>query len=124
MTTTTYRKPLYIKYGTITYTLDRIEQSLSIYQNKDLVKNPLYIDYLFLPFTDKTSGNDSYGGGRYLDILTTDEKSDGTIVLDFNKSYNPYCAYSDKFSCPLTPKENTLSIKILAGVRAYKKVKD
>ena len=76
---------------------------------------------MFLPFTDKTSGEGSYGGGRYLDVLTTDEKQDGTIVLDFNKAYNPYCAYSDRYSCPLTPKENTLSVAIQAGVKAYKK---
>jgi len=54
-------------------------------------------------------------------VLTTDEKPDGTIVLYFNKAYNPYCAYSERYSCPLTPKENTLSVEILAGVKAYKK---
>jgi len=121
MTTTKDRKPLYIKYGTITFTLDGKEQQIPIYQNKDLDRDPQYIDYLFLPFTDKTSGKDSYGGGRYLDVLTTDEKPDGTIVLDFNKAYNPYCAYSERYSCPLTPKEKTLSVEILAGVKAYKK---
>lgn len=119
--TTKDKKQLYIKYGTITFTLDGKEQSIPIYQSKGLDIEPQYIDYLFLPFTDKTSGNESYGGGRYLDVLTTDEKPDGTIVLDFNKAYNPYCAYSDRYSCPLTPKENTLSVEILAGVKAYKK---
>lgn len=121
MTTTTDRKPLYIKYGTITFTLDGEEQKVPIYQNKDLDRDPQYIDYLFLPFTDKTSGKDSYGGGRYLDVLTTDEKPDGTIVLDFNKAYNPSCAYGDGHSCPLTPIENTFSVEIVAGVKAYKK---
>jgi uncharacterized protein (DUF1684 family) len=121
MKTTTDRKPLYIKYGTITFTLDGEEQKIPIYQNKDLDKDPQYIDYLFLPFTDKTSGNESYGGGRYIDVYTTDEKPDGTILIDFNKAYNPYCAYNDRYSCPLTPKENTLSVEILAGVKNYKK---
>jgi len=121
MTTTTDRKPLYIKYGTVTFTLDGIEQKIPIYQNKDLDRDPQYIDYLFMPFTDKTSGKESYGGGRYLDVLTTDENPDGTIILDFNKAYNPYCAYNETFSCPLTPEENTLTVAILAGAKNYKK---
>ena len=119
MPTTTERKPLYIKYGMLTFTLDGIAHKIPIYQNKDLKRVPQYRDFLFLPFTDKTSGEGSYGGGRYLDILTTDEKKDGTIVIDFNKAYNPYCAYSDRYSCPLTPKENTISVAIPAGVKDY-----
>jgi len=121
MATTTDRKPLYIKYGTITFTLDGKEQKIPIYQNKDLDIDPQYKDNLFLPFTDKTSGEESYGGGRYLDVLTTDEKPNGTIVIDFNKAYNPYCAYNVRYSCPLTPKENSLSVAIFAGIKAYKK---
>ena len=121
MPTTTDRKPLYIKYGTVTFTIDGIEQKLPIYKNKDVYIPPQYINFLFLPFTDKTSGNGSYGGGRYLDLLTTDEKTDGTIVIDFNKAYNPFCAYNESFSCPITPKENALSVEILAGVKNYKK---
>jgi uncharacterized protein (DUF1684 family) len=121
MQTTTSRKPLYIKYGTLTFTLDGKEQTLTIYQNKDFDRDPQYKDYLFLPFTDKTSGNGSYGGGRYLDVLTTDENADGTITIDFNKSYNPYCAYNSNYSCPITPKENTVSVALKAGIKAYKK---
>jgi uncharacterized protein (DUF1684 family) len=121
MQTTTSRKPLYIKYGTLTFTIDGKEQTLTIYQNKDFGRAPQYKDYLFLPFTDKTSGIESYGGGRYLDVLTTDENTDGTITIDFNKSYNPYCAYNSSYSCPLTPKENTVSIALKAGVKVYKK---
>ncbi len=121
METTTNRRPLYIKYGTLTFTIDGKKQSLTIYQNKDFGRDPQYNDYLFLPFTDKTSGDASYGGGRYLDVLTTDENKDGTITIDFNKSYNPYCAYNSNFSCPLTPKENTVNIALKAGVKVYKK---
>ena len=121
MQTTTTRKPLYIKYGTLTFTLEGKKQTLTIYQNKDFDRDPQYKDYLFLPFTDKTSGNGSYGGGRYIDVLTTDENADGTITIDFNKSYNPYCAYNSKYSCPLTPKENTVSVALKAGIKAYKK---
>jgi uncharacterized protein (DUF1684 family) len=121
MATTTTRKPLYVKYGTITFTLDGKKQSLPIYQNKDFGRAPQYKNHLFLPFTDKTSGDGSYGGGRYIDVLTTDENPDGTIIIDFNKSYNPYCAYNSKYSCPLTPKENNVTVALKAGVKVYKK---
>lgn len=121
MPTTTSRKPLYIKYGTLIFTIDGKKQTLSIYQNKDFGRAPQYKDYLFLPFTDKTSGNGSYGGGRYLDVFTTDENPDGTITIDFNKSYNPYCAYNSRYSCPLTPKENNVSVALKAGIKNYKK---
>jgi hypothetical protein len=123
MPTTTDRKPLYIKYGTLFFTIDGKEQQLSIYQNKDFDRSPVYKNYLFLPFTDLTSGTESYGGGRYLDVFTTDEKPDGTIVIDFNKSYNPYCAYNDKFSCPITPKENKVTVALRAGVKNFNKEK-
>lgn len=121
MPTTTDRKPLYVKYGTLTFTIDGKQHSLNIYQNKDFGRAPQYRNYLFLPFADKTNGNGSYGGGRYVDVLTTDEKPDGTITINFNKSYNPYCAYNSIYSCPLIPEENTLSIAIKAGVKNYKK---
>lgn len=121
MQTTTSRKPLYVIYGILTFTIDGKEQTLTIYQNKDFDRDPQYRDYLFLPFTDKTSGDESYGGGRYLDVLTTDENADGTITIDFNKSYNPYCAYNSKYSCPLTPKENTVNAALKAGVKVFKK---
>lgn len=66
----------------------------------------------FVPFTDKTTGHDSYYAGRYLDI----PKVDGAqYVIDFNEAYNPYCAYNDRYSCPLVPSENDLSIAIRAG---------
>ncbi len=122
MQTTTDRKPLYIKYGVITFTIDGKQQQLNIYQNKDFGRDPQYKDYLFLPFTDKTSGSTSYGGGRYVDVSTTNENANGTeITIDFNKVYNPYCAYSGRYSCPITPKENHITVPIKAGVKAYKK---
>ena len=124
MPTTTDRKPLYIKYGTVILTIDGVEQQLAIYQNKDFGRPPQYRNHLFLPFTDKTSGTTSYGGGRYVDVLTTDENADGTeITIDFNKTYNPYCAYSGRYSCPITPKENNVTVPIKAGVMAYEKQK-
>ncbi len=75
-------------------------------------------NYLFLPFTDLTNGNGTYGGGRYIDLEIP--KGD-TMVIDFNKSYNPYCAYNGKYSCPIPPKENDLNIAIKAGVKNYSK---
>lgn len=119
MPTTTNRKPLYKKYGTLIFTVDGKKQQLNIYQSQDF-RDPTYKDNLFLPFTDKTSGQGSYAGGRYIDMLTTDEK-DGKIYIDFNKAYNPYCAYSGRYSCPITPKENHITVAIKAGVKAYEK---
>jgi uncharacterized protein (DUF1684 family) len=69
---------------------------------------------LFVPFVDTTSGAETYGAGRYLDIEPED---DGTYSLDFNLAYHPSCVYDPKFSCPLTPAENRLSIPIRAGER-------
>lgn len=70
----------------------------------------------FLPFRDSTSGKESYGAGRYLDL---EANPDGTVNVDFNMAYNPYCAYSDAYSCPLPPSENWLSIPIEAGEKSF-----
>jgi uncharacterized protein (DUF1684 family) len=69
---------------------------------------------LFLPFLDETSGRETYGAGRYLD-LEPDE--DGTYAIDFNQAYHPSCVYAPQFSCPLTPAENRLATRIEAGER-------
>ena len=69
---------------------------------------------LFVPFLDKTSGSETYGAGRYLDLEPED---DGTYSLDFNLAYHPSCVYDPKYSCPLTPAENRLPIRIEAGER-------
>ena len=114
MATTTDRKPLYKEFGILKFTLNRKNHELTIYQSQDDSKDEKYKNYLFLPFTDDTSGNESYGGGRYMDVMTTDIKKDNT-------TYNPYCAYNDKYSCPLTPKKNHLNIEINAGVKTFKK---
>ena len=76
------------------------------------------ISQYFTGFADNTSGNDTYGGGRYLDLEIG--KSDN-IVIDFNLAYNPYCAYVDEYQCPFPPKENVLSIRIEAGEKDYHK---
>lgn len=72
---------------------------------------------LFVPFTDGTSGKDTYGGGRYMDL---DRSTTGIYVVDFNTAYNPYCAYSSSFDCPVPPPENRLAIAIRAGEKAPK----
>ena len=71
---------------------------------------------LFCAFTDETSADQTYGGGRYLDI---EIGKSNKVVLDFNLAYNPYCAYTDKYSCPLPPKENHLTITVLAGEKSF-----
>lgn len=72
---------------------------------------------LFLAFTDETSAGESYGGGRYLDLTKVSGAS--TILIDFNKAYNPYCAYNNSFSCPFPPAENHVSIALRAGEKNY-----
>jgi hypothetical protein len=116
MKTTTDRAPLYIKYGEVLFTLKGKQCKLNIYRNLELAKKEKYKAYLFLPFTDLTSGVDSYGGGRYIDL--TMPKTD-TIAIDFNTSYNPYCAYNHRYSCPIPPKENDLKVKVAAGVKKF-----
>ena len=70
----------------------------------------------FLPFRDATSGTETYGAGRYLDL---DRNPDGTLLIDFNLAYNPLCAYNDSYSCPLPPIENWLSVPIRAGEKDF-----
>lgn len=114
MPTTTDRKPVYVKYGELYFDLKGKEYKLNVYQNQ----NPKveYKDYLFLPFTDLTNGEASYAGGRYIDM--TIPKSN-RVSIDFNKAYNPYCAYSGDYSCPIPPAENHLDLPVTAGVKAF-----
>lgn len=116
MPTTTARRPEYVKYGEAHFSIDGKNFILSLFKSTQPYDEPGYEDYLFLPFTDLTSGDGSYGGGRFLDQRIP--KGD-TMLIDFNKAYNPYCAYSARFSCPIPPKENDLAIRIEAGVKAF-----
>ncbi len=117
--TTTDRVAVYEKYGVVSFAIDGENFELAIYKDE----NPelMYKDNLFLPFFDETNGKTSYEGGRFIDVLITDVNTNGTIVIDFNEAYNPYCAYSDRYSCPITPRDNYLNTAIKAGVMAYKK---
>ncbi|WP_313111240.1 DUF1684 domain-containing protein [Aequorivita sediminis] len=118
MPTTTARTPEYVKYGEAHFSIDGKDFILSLFKNTQPYSEPGYEDYLFLPFTDLTSGDGSYGGGRYLDQRIPEGD---TFVIDFNKAYNPYCAYNPKYSCPIPPKENDLLIRIEAGVKDFRK---
>lgn len=118
MKTTTSRKPIYEKYAEVHFEIEGKTYKLNVYQSHDLRKMAAYKKYLFIPFTDLTSGEESYGGGRYIDLEIPETED---IILDFNHAYNPYCAYNSKYSCPIPPSENFLDIEIKAGVKAFKK---
>lgn len=116
MKTSTDRKPMYVKYGEAHFEIDGKSFQLNVYQDVEYSKKQGFEDDLFLPFFDLTCGKESYVGGRYLDLKAP--KSD-LLVIDFNKAYNPYCAYSDRYSCPKVPLENDLNIEIRAGVKKF-----
>ena len=116
MATSTDRKPAYVKYGEAHFVIEGKKCQLNLYQSLDLIKNPKYKDDLFLPFFDETSGKESYIGGKYIDLKIP---QGNTIAIDFNTSYNPYCAYSHRYSCPRVPLENDLKVAIRAGVKKF-----
>ncbi|MCB0398451.1 MAG: DUF1684 domain-containing protein [Winogradskyella sp.] len=118
MKTTTDRISKERIFGVITFLLNDKTYELNVYQGKDLIETEEYRDYLFLPFLDDTNGEASYAGGRYIDLRIPEGD---TIEIDFNKAYNPYCAYNEKYSCPIVPRENYLPLKVEAGVKAFKK---
>lgn len=118
MPTTTGKQSEETVYGIVHFKLKGQLHQLEVYQNKELMGKEGYMDYLFLPFMDNTNGTETYAGGRYLDLRIP--KGD-SIAIDFNKAYNPYCAYNAKYSCPLVPSVNNLDIKVLAGVKAFNK---
>lgn len=110
----------FYKYGRLDFMIDGKEYLLYVYQGKDLMQSEQYKDYLFVPFTDATTGNESYGSGRYLEFYKQDIKGD-SLQLDFNKAYNPYCAYATGYKCPIPPRENRLSVAIKAGEMGFGK---
>jgi uncharacterized protein (DUF1684 family) len=116
MKTSTERTPSYVKYGEVHFIIEGQPLKLNVYKNIELSKKKEFKDYLFLPFSDLTSGNESYMGGKYIDLKIP---KGNTIAIDFNTSYNPYCAYNHKYSCPIVPLENDLNIEIRAGVKKF-----
>lgn len=114
MNTSAGTQKYFYKYGRLDFMIDGKEYLLYVYQGKDLMTTEQYKDYLFVPFTDATTGNESYGSGRYLEFYKKDIEGD-SLQLDFNKAYNPYCAYATGYKCPVPPRENMLPVAIKAG---------
>jgi uncharacterized protein (DUF1684 family) len=100
----------YVKYGRFKFKLDRKEYVLQIYR-------PLASDELFLPFKDKTSGIETYEKGRYLYV---EPMPGGRVLIDFNRAYNPFCHFNEKYTCPFAPEENRLDIAIRAGEKRFR----
>ncbi len=119
MLTHSGKKKHYYKYAKLHFEIGGKKQTLFLYQSKRLLQKKEYRDHLFLPFTDATNYKTSFGGGRYIDFVLDDIKN-GILKLDFNKCYNPYCAYASGFNCPIPPKENRLDIAIKAGEKKYR----
>lgn len=111
----------YRTYGSVRFKIHGKPLVLYMYQARALLEKSENWDYLFLPFADATNGEISYEGGRYLDLKISDIKNQ-QVEIDFNKAYNPYCAYVEgKYSCPIPPRENQLAVAIQAGEKKYSK---
>ena len=115
MKTTTNRVTQERVFGVLSFTINNESYNLNVYQSAP--DSDAELDYLFLPFLDATNGTETYGGGRYIDLTIPEGNQ---ITVDFNTSYNPYCAYNEKFSCPIVPIENYLPLKMNAGVKSFK----
>lgn len=102
---------IYYKYGYANFTLDDKKLKLLV------LKKSLSDKMLFIAFRDQTSGKETYGAGRYMDIAQTKPNE---ITLDFNQAYSPYCAYNEAFVCPMPPLENQLAVAIKAGEKNFK----
>lgn len=106
-----------VRFAELLFTVDGHDLRLTGFQDVD----PANGDELFVPFRDATTGKESYGAGRYLEV-EVEQRPDGklTATLDFNLAYSPWCAYNVAYSCTLPPVENTLPVAIKAGERTYK----
>ncbi len=102
----------YRKYCTLTFDLQGQSNVLTVYQNEEDASD------LLLPFTDATTGNETYGAGRYVD-LAKHPRDGEPYTLDLNLSKNPFCAYNHEYSCTLPPEENALNISVKAGEKTY-----
>ena len=108
----------FLRWGEFRFKIEGKECRLQVYTN-----NPVE-EELFIPFRDKTNGIETYGAGRYIDLYyERDRTKDGKWILDFNKAYNPWCAYNENYACPFVPPENWLDVPIRAGEKAYQKPK-
>jgi hypothetical protein len=104
----------YVQWGELHFTLGGERRCLRVYR-----QNPDEAGY-WLPFRDETNGEETYDAGRYLDLDPDDDRTGGgDWVLDFNRAYSPFCAYSPAYECPLVPVENWLDVRIEAGEKAF-----
>lgn len=113
MPTSDNKEKFYRRYATANFELNGQTLKLTLFQPVDRNEK-----LLFMPFADETSALSTYGAGRYLDFEVPDGDE---LIIDFNLAYNPYCAYSEKFSCPFPPRENMLEVAIEAGEKNYSK---
>jgi len=114
-------KKVFRVYGILRFRINDTLVKLNLYQSQGLMGSNQYQNYLFLPFTDATTGIETYESGRYIDLQTSDIKNN-EVVIDFNKAYNPYCAYvSGVYNCPIPPAANHLPVAIRAGEMVYGK---
>ncbi len=111
-----------MEYGTLSFELQGKKVDLLVLKNMQVSK-PEYADYLTIAFRDETSGEETYGGGRYLGVREH-ELSSGTYLLNFNLAYNPSCAYSERYNCIVPPRKNYIPIRIEAGTKLGFKTKN
>jgi len=97
----------YQRYGRFKFDVDGQAEQLTLYSDPD---------GFFLPFADSLAGKETYPAGRYLEV---EQLPNGKFLVDFNLAYNPYCAYNEQWSCPLTPAENRLKVAIRAGEKIF-----
>ena len=114
MLTSTDRRPVYVTHGILHFELKERHYQLSAYKNMAYLEDEEYFKYMFIPFADETNGLETYGGGRFMELLIPEADS---LILDFNQTFNPLCAYNHRYSCPKPPAENHLNVKIEAGVK-------
>ena len=110
MQTSTGEVASYLVWGKVSFEVEGEPAQLTIYKD-------VHGEELFLPFADATSGRETYGSGRYLEVHPL---PGGKALLDFNYAYSPYCAYNERWSCPITPFENRLRVPIRAGEKNFK----
>lgn len=119
MTTSSGMKKEAQKLVKVTLWFKGATHTLFGYQLTALKESQDYADHFFIPFKDATSGKSTYAAGRYLDFKKGDIKN-GKLVIDFNKAYNPYCAFTDGYNCPIPPKENSMKLAVTAGEKKYR----
>jgi uncharacterized protein len=121
MPTVSGKTKTFVQVCMLVFELHGRSDTLAAYRNLKLAEQAEYEDYLFIPFKDHSSGFKSYGGGRYIDWEMPADQLQATrqVQLDFNQCYNPYCAYSTGWNCPIPPQENYVDSKVHAGVKRW-----